>query len=203
MKKSLLLIFVFFFTLTAAKAKKELSGIIVYEKDTVAVTFLIPINVFTLSPKYLKLQEGVKYLNAEGKRKKIYPEEAKEIQFEYLGENIRMISKKYTVQGVFFSSTSVIFLKMEVDGYLKLFLHQSTQTSSNFNGQGSTSLVTSYVVQKGNGEFKKLPTIEFRYEMTTYFNDCPELVTKLEEKVFRKRDRVKIVEFYNANCHNN
>lgn len=35
-----------------------------------------------------------------------------------------------------------------------------------------------------------------------YFKDCPDLINKLKNKKFKKRDIVEVVEYYNENCGN-
>ena len=40
----------------------------------------------------------------------------------------------------------------------------------------------------------------FKKAASTYFKDCPKLVTKIQNKELKKRDIVEIVEFYNENC---
>jgi hypothetical protein len=40
----------------------------------------------------------------------------------------------------------------------------------------------------------------FKKAATAYFNDCPDLVEKIETKEYRKRDIRAIIEFYNSKC---
>jgi hypothetical protein len=42
----------------------------------------------------------------------------------------------------------------------------------------------------------------FKKVIAEYFKDCPSLVTKVENKEFRKNDIYEIVEYYNENCGN-
>jgi hypothetical protein len=40
----------------------------------------------------------------------------------------------------------------------------------------------------------------FKKRAKAYFEDCPELVYKIENETFKRKDLVKIAAFYNSNC---
>lgn len=72
---------------------------------------------------------------------------------------------------------------------------------------GNYYSISSYYVSKDNGnivihlgEKGTIFTKNFKKAASEYFNDCSELVEKIQSKEFRKRDIVEIVEYYNGNC---
>ena len=141
------------------------------------MTFNIPFNFLSREPNYEKLQYKVKYFDPAGKKVVLKADNAKEIQFQFAGENVRMLSRYNSIGiGNIFSMSTHIFLKLEMDGKLKL--------------------------QKENGELKRPKGMSFRKDMTEYFSDCPALVEKIEDKDFRKSDLEMMVNFYNSNCSN-
>lgn len=209
MRKMILLTIVgLIFTLNSEA--KRIKGEIFYENDTISVTLKIPMKLFTNEPNYETLQNKVKYFDSSGIKKILKPDQAKEVRFVYEAENIRMISSINSLKlGNVFSNNSNIFLKLEIDGPIKLFNYYYSQTSPGMydgpNGMvsvGFTFNVEKYVLQKGNGELKRYKGLTFRKDMMEHFKDCPELLKKIENKEFRKNDIESIVEYYNTYFNN-
>jgi hypothetical protein len=117
----LLLGIVFAFELQA----KKISGTIIFERDTLDVTFNIPVGFLSSEINFEGLQYKVKYYDSNGKKITLRPHEAKEIRFTYNNQTIRMLSRlnnfdNWTTWNVLGSNTH-IFLKLEIDGEVKLF----------------------------------------------------------------------------------
>lgn len=194
---------IFIFKLEA----KKIEGQIFYKNDTVYVTMNIPVKFFTQKPNYKKLQYKIKYFDSLGVKKVLRPDDAEEVRFTYLYEKVRMLSRTNTLGlGNIFSMSSNIFLRIEIDGDLKLFTYYYTQSyQMNNTSIGMSRGVFFYseeksILQKGDGELKRPKGLRFRKDMIQYFNDCPELSKKIEVKVFRKSDLDSIVRFYNRSC---
>lgn len=187
---------------------KKIEGKIFFENDTLDVIFNIPIKFFTQEPNYEKLQYKVKYYDSTGKIIVIQPDNANEIQFTYNFEDVRMLSRNNSLGlGNAFSRSRSIFLKLEIEGKLKLFNYYYTQyaagtynASSGMMTGGYAYGVERYILQKENGELKRPKGLTFKKDMIEYFSDCPALVEKIESKDFRKNDLEFIVSFYNSNC---
>lgn len=187
---------------------RKYPGQIIFQNDTMNVTFNIPFKLFSLNPNYERLQYRVKYFGQDGKPIILKPDQAKEIRFKFEGEDIRMISRYNTLGlGSIFNISANIFLRIEIEGKLKLFRYYYTQSSGGYyNGTtgmwsgGYSYTVEKYVLQKGNGELMRPRALSFKKDMAKYFNDCPELVTKIEKKDFRRDDLTEIVDFYNTSC---
>jgi len=207
MRKLVLLVTIGLLSSITLNAKK-INGEIIFENDTVEVMFKIPFKFFTQEPNYEKLQVKVKYYNSDGTKVILRPDDAKEIRFNDGYEDIRMLSRYNSLGiGSIFSTSSNIFLRLEIDGNVKLFSYYYTQSSGGmYNGATGTMTggysysVEKYILQKGELELKRTKGLMFRKDMVEYFSDCPELAEKIKEKEFRKGDMISIVRFYNNHC---
>lgn len=185
---------------TQAHAKK-VKGWIYRNNEKIEVTFKIPFGIAS-GPVYERIQNRIVYFDQNGKRNVLKPEDAKEFRFDYEGEEIRMVSVNGDLEdGAPMTWGSRIFLKLEIDGMVKLYRHDYTQTNYSSTMAMSTSYnVERYLLQKGNEKLKRPRTLTFRKDMLQYFSECPELCDKIESKEFKKRELESIVEFYNAQC---
>lgn len=208
MKNVFLVIIFLLITLSNVKAKKIEGLIILNNDETLEVTFIIPFGFLSPEPSYLKLQTRVRYIDSSNQKKVLKPDDAKEISFMHNGYEIRMLSVQDDLQlSSLFSSQTKVFLKLEIDGNLKLFNSYATQQSPGmYNASmgmstgGYSYSVERYVLQKGNGELFRPRGISFRKDMSAFFSDCPELVQKIQNKDFRKGDLELIVKEYNKKC---
>lgn len=207
MKKLLLLVLISVSSTFSAIAKK-VEGKIIRENDTLYVILNIPVKFFDVDPNYESLQYRVKYFDKTGKKITVWPNEAKEIQFKYNFENVRLLSRVNTLGGKnIFLSRNRIFLKLEKEGKLNLFRYYYTQSSpgmynasSGMMMPGSSYGVEQYILQKGDQDLKQPKTLTFKKDMAQYFSDCPTLVKQIESRDFRKGDMEQIVDFYNDKC---
>ena len=197
-------------------AGDKVEGKIIFNNDSIInVTFIIPINLLTNTPKFQILQNGVKYFDANGAKTKLLPGSAKEIQFVLNDENIRMLTKYYNHQ--------MLFLKISIDGRAKLYDFYFNQNSPVINNastgniyqvpnnsvgmypiyrgnkdSGSLNYAGMYLLQKGDEELIKIKVLRFKKEMCEFFNDCPALVKKIKSG---SKDMEAIVRFYNSECN--
>ena len=207
MRNFILITFLLLNYLTLSARKIE--GTIIFEKDTIDVTFKIPIKFFEQEPNYEKLQYKVKYYDSKGNKVVLKPDQAKEIRFNDGFEDVRMLSRVNSLDlGNIFSLSTHIFLKLEIDGKLKMFSYYYTQHSAGmYNGTTGTMTggysysVEKYILQKKGQELKRPKGLFFRKDMAEYFSDCPELSKKIKEKDFHK-DVGRIVQYYNSHCGN-
>ncbi|HYG18826.1 MAG TPA: hypothetical protein VD816_07850 [Ohtaekwangia sp.] len=186
---------------------KKIPGKIVYRDKVVDVIFNIPFGILSFSPDYRKLQEGVTYYNAKGDREKIRAGLAREIIFTFKGKTIRMVSVNTPLDSRVFSSVrSKLFLKIEVDGALRLFtIYAVRHTAPTMNSAGGMSgggshTVEQYALQRGNEDLVQPYWLKFRKEMVPYFQDCPELADKIQKRELGFDDLTLIAAFYNSHC---
>lgn len=115
-----------------------------------------------------------------------------------------MVSRENTLG---LGKSSKIFLKLEIDGDLKLFNYYYTQytygsynTMTGVNFGGPTNKAEKFLLQKGDEELMRPKILSYRKDLIQYLNDCPELSKKIEDHEFNFNDLESIVRFYNLNC---
>lgn len=192
MKKLILLTFIGLITIFKISAKKiEVEGQIIY-KNNKKVNVIIRVHTSNIANNllYSALQDEIIYFNVDtkkqneiihyntkkGKKKKLKPEDAKEVRFIFKNENIRILPLKF--------SNKSIFLKLRVDGYLKLFDYYSDER---------------FILQKGKA-LTIITEFKFRQTMIEYFSDCPGLAEQIKRRKFKKKDIEEIVIYYNLKC---
>jgi hypothetical protein len=205
MRSFLLITALVFFSLHADG--KKIPGTIIANGKSNEVMFDIKVPLLSDEPNFERIQYKVHYYDHFGKKRILRPAEAEEIRFKYLGAEVRMISCANTFDaGSIFSASPKIFLKLEIDGFLKLYRFYYTQaTGGSFNAGGGYSPGMSYTVdnlifQRGNGPLKRPRSLGWKKDMLEYFSDCPSLSDRIESKDLRKKEIEAIVMYYNQNC---
>lgn len=207
MKKVALLFTIILTCFTSTLFARKIEGQIISSADTQNVVFNIPFRFLSKVPNFERLQIRVRYYDASGKLVTLKPDDAEEIRFMLGREQIRMLSRPNTLGANIFSNQKNIFLRLKIDGPLKMFHYYYTQTSPGMysGATGGMSAGYSYsvenrILQKNNGELKRPRGLSFRKDMREYFSDCPQLIERIEAKDFRRSDMEAIVRFYNLNC---
>ena len=206
MKKILLpVLFTLLATLSIQAAKKVSGYFIDLSGKKNNVTFLIQFDLFGSVPQFENLQYKVTYVEND-KKIKLSPDDASEISFTHKGITYRMISvtNPYGSSAVFSSSTSV-FLKLEVDGMIRLFSFFSSHhnpgmynSSTGTTTGGTTSTSERYLLQKGNGEIIRPRSLYFKKDVIPLFDDCEVMNDKI--KTVTKATVEAIVKEYNEKC---
>ncbi|MGI9159778.1 MAG: hypothetical protein ACR2K1_08510 [Saprospiraceae bacterium] len=193
---------------------ERIKGLIITKaQDTLDVTFEIPLLSRSKQPNYERLQRGVTYYDANGKKQTLNPAEAVEIHFTHDNEVIRMRTRfnplVFLGGSINLQAGSSVLLRLLEDGPTQLFLYYYSQ---NTTGIGTSLIVeiimacwmkptAVHILQKGDsGELKSIQPANFKKDMTAFFSDCPELVRKIEEKEYKREDLRAMVQFYNTQC---
>lgn len=187
---------------------KKIQGVIISNGKSKQVTFDIKVPLLADEPNFERIQYKVRYYDESGKKQTLRPDDADEIRFDYLGMEVRMISCVNTLGGGnIFSTSSRIFLKLEIDGPLKLYRFYFKQSTPGYYGgaggafsPGATYTVDNLIFQKGNGPLKQPRTLGWKKDMLDYFRDCPALSELIESKDLRRKEIEAIVLYYNRNC---
>jgi hypothetical protein len=206
MKK--LLIIGFLMLIVANAWARKVKGYIVKDGKSREVTFNVRVNFLADEPNLEKLQFRVKYYDENGKKHILLPTDASEISFDLGGTPVRMVSVTNTLNlGSIFSSNPRVFLKIEIDGPLKMYRYYYTQHNPSMYTGAGVGFSTGYsytldnvVFQKGNGILKNIKGLGWKKDMMEYFEDCPALAGLIENKDLKRRDVEAIVTFYNQNC---
>lgn len=187
---------------------KKIQGTIIVNGESREVTFDIKVPLLADEPNFERIQYKVRYYDESGKKHTLRPEDADEIRFEYDGMDVRMISCLNTLGGgSIFLSSSKIFLKLEIDGPLRLYrFYYQQMTAGHYGGAGGgyspgvSYRVENLVFQKGNGPLKQPRALGWKKDMLEYFSDCPSLGELIQSKDLKRKEIEAIVMFYNRNC---
>ncbi len=176
---------------------QKVYGEIILEYDVLSVMFDIPKGHDLDELDYTRIQNKVRYVDITGRKKILKPEDAVEFRFEHNGEEVRMVS----VSNVTSSLSTSVFMKLEIDGTLKLYRYYDAtfRTSNTFVDQPG-GIGSKEFIQKGNGNLISVDALSFKEKISDYLSDCTELVEKLEEKDLKKKDISFIVKYYNIYC---
>ncbi len=209
MNKYIFVLALFIFVSNALLAKRVKGFFITQNNDTANVNFNIPIDLLTGEPNMEILQWKIKYFDANNKKQTLKPSQAKEVFFTIDSKEVRMVSKLNNLGfiGSLFGDNSFIFLKIIVDGKMKLYNYYFSQgLPGRYDAtKGITTVCTSYsaelfILQKDTAGLFKISWLSFKKDMIDYLSDCPELAKKVEGKTYRRNDMELIVNEYNREC---
>jgi len=203
--KRYLAAFLLIIMFTQTQAKK-LKGYVIYNnQEKVEVLMTVPFIKFTDNPDYLKMQTEIHCLQ-NNKSIVVHPENALEISFTQDDQQIRMLSVENDLQ-LPGKKTERVFLKLEIDGEIKLFRsYEVSSTPGMYNSP--TGLTTGrnsriydrYVLQRNGGPLTRLEGSSFKKDAVEFFQGCPDLMTRIEEKELKKDDLKQIVREFNSTC---
>ena len=98
-------------------------------------------------------------------------------------------------------------LEIVKDGFLKLYVQDSSHFTSNVGFGINTRTVLTYFLKRTTDKLGQyfiavgyLPKIPFDKVIESYFTDCPLLQQKVASGEFKKKHMEEIVKFYNENC---
>jgi hypothetical protein len=188
MKKALLLIFTLSTCFSFAQK----------EKGTVTLIDGTILNGYVSVSNKIKFRSSLEeksttYDYESAKEATVVDKKGKESKFEYV---------------VIKENKKPIILEILVDGFLRLYTENTTQYTSSFGGGGMGGFRSSstYYLKKQTEEIAQQCAAfgyignSFKKFINSYFTDCPEIITKVEKKEFKKKNYDEIVEFYNSNC---
>ncbi len=150
-------------------------------------------NKTTYSPDWRSLQRKITWYDSLNKKHTFYPSEIKEFGFTYKNEKYIFLSRKYDLKMCL--EDSCVFLKLEVNGYLKLF--NTVQLIRNGPMPCTGTLVDRYVIQKGEEPLFALTPFLFKTDTPLFFIECPELADKIRNREYKIEDAKAIANYYN------
>lgn len=176
---------------------------IIYPNDTIEVVLEIRFPILAKEPAYENMQSNVYYYGPNGKFVVVKPKDALEVQFTLDGKLVRLISKNVKEAGLTRSSKPK-FLRLHTDGKMRMYYwYWSTRTAAAPGTPGSMSMsFTGFVLQREGGNLKAFSGFYTQESLVEYFNDCPDVVAKIQSTAWRKRDSEELVAIYNEKCGN-
>lgn len=203
--KKILLCFSLFFLLFSPAFGKKVPGYFISNKgDTVQVYFRLSVSLLRGEPSYSRLQNKAVYFNQQGEKHVLRPSAAREICIFYKNDTVRMLSRFNNIglPTPLFHYDGKVFLKLEADGLVKLFSYKQ-KSQGGFGssglpaGLGFSYAYERYVLQYGSNPLLQVRGISFRRDMMDFFSDYPELVEKIDKRMYRKEHLALIVKEYN------
>jgi hypothetical protein len=194
--KNLFFISCLLFLSVNAFASKKIEGTLIDSSGQVLkVTFKIPITTLEQGVNFFELQKRVIYYNEQGKKMNAWPNEIKEIKFEYQGKTVRMISCSNTIGlGGPFSKNYNLLMELVVDGPLKLFRHYDMFS----NGRRLYIPEILFILMNPDGILAETHRFAFVEEMTVHVRNCPALVKKIQDREYTYKDMATVVAAYNT-----
>lgn len=159
---------------------------------------------------FVNLQKGTVLIDSLGVKHRIKPDKFKLVEIEYGNERITMVSmKRNSKMGSFFKKILIpdTFIKQELSGILGLYTYYSVQNNSHYNAvtggmsYGGPKVVVSQFIKK-DGRLHYLRNIGFMKKMTEVLCGCTQVLEKLDNGTYNKKDIYNIIEEYNTSCGN-
>lgn len=183
--------------------KKVFDGVILKKSGkTLKTKFEFTVSKFDNVLDVEAIQKEVNYLDSAGVKHVLSPEDVAEIRFTHDSTEYRMLAcpNKIKLGGGALRAPKIIFLKLELDGKLRLLRYYESSTSTSPTGKEMKTVTRRYVLRKSNDDMIKPESDDFKKDMSEFFEDCQSMVFKISKQEFTKKDMQKIVRFYNAEC---
>ena len=168
-----LIAFLLLLTAECTQARKVEGYFITNRNDTVKTYFYSP-NLFSY---------GVLYLDSTNKRKWLSPDVAKEIDFRYKNQSIKIVSKEYQTTYIAFRGRHVtlshIFIEIIDDaGYMKLYFYSTREQQEGVFQKKNDNLFFAHIFSDFRSHYRE----EERKGLVQYFSDCPDVEEKFKDK---------------------
>lgn len=189
------------FVFSATTIAERVSGVIIFENETINATFEIPSRVIPEGIDYLSLQKKVIYFDSKNVQQEVLPIDAKEVQLFLPNDTIRLVSVEVNGDLVSeFKDRKHMFLKLIVDGEAQLFRYFSIEyrpyVGVNFI-QGGPDKGSEYVLRRANENFLWPKRSRFKKQMSSFLASRPDIVTKINMGQYQMKDLPKIIEDFN------
>jgi hypothetical protein len=166
--------------------------------DTNFVSFEIPI-VPPNKVDVLRLHDGLTFFDSNDNERALKPHQAKAFFFTYDDVDYHFVacqdylnlSKKLVK-----SASTYLFLRLEVEGSMRLFSYTYTQHV----GIDFSYPTTMMVYKRKNDLFFVPKPMSYKKSLIDYFEDCKEIQDKIKYNFFETDDDIEIVKLYNLVC---
>lgn len=202
-----LLFFCFLSNLAFADEVKVPGTVITKEGERIRGSLWVHYFPYDSTLNFYRLQPGVKFVSVNGVRIDLNPKSIAEYRFEWMGQEIRMLSsdckekKKFTRK-----SWKNVFLKLEVDGRMKVLIYYhsvSNLTPSGpppRHGYYTSAPVQEEVLKRDGEQGVKMTDLRNPETRKAFFADCPDLYERVEDENPHFGECMLIAKYYNANC---
>ena len=198
MKKMILLMV----CLTSLSLQSEARKVKGYYLDSQLDTFYVTFNIHVSPPNEVDiryLHNGLTFWDANDNQRVLKPHQAKGFFFTYNNVDYQFVScqdylnlSKHVVK----KASTYLFLKVEVEGSMRLLSYSYTQNV----GIDFSVLTTMMLYQRRNDLLFAPKIMGTKRSLVKYFEDCPQVRDKIKSNFLGKGDEVKMVELYNSFC---
>lgn len=173
---------------------------ITLKNDTVYTTFLIDKMLLSDELDYLKLQYRVVRLDSAGEKVKLFTRDI--LEYGFVLDNENFIFRKCFE--IIENKVSLSFLHLVKDGCIAKYKMYTASATGGKNGVVITHVNGEIVYSKNKGKLFYIPwRSTFTEDMSEWLKDCPEMVGKIKNKEYTRKDVDTIIEEYNSKCCTN
>ncbi len=171
------------------------------------VKFDLPLQVAPKMVNYQKVQYKIRYVDPYGRKKEVLPTQAKRIVFIEGRDTVKLHSVPNNMglrNG--FKKVERLFLRLELDGELKLYRFYSLSTSPGMHNAvtGVTNSnysfpLESFILHKEN-TWLQLKRESYMADMQRLLWSCPNVSSHLAYRNLTARQIAQVVQEYNSSC---
>jgi len=167
----------------------------------------IPVDLLSDEINFQAIQFTLKYYDKNGDKQKLYLELIYEVGLNYYGEKIvlrKLINSIDLVPMALFDTRHILLklVKEDVVSSYSFYGTWYTVTQGGFGLAGSGSFYNYgvLILVKKDGTMVDSSTGSFKNKIRKFFSDCPELVEKINDKIFKRKHIEEVIEYYKLNC---
>lgn len=201
-------IFVLLFVFNFSYSKNIEGYYITTNNEKFNTVFDIPVGLLSDEINFEAIQFVLKYYDKNGEKQKLDLKLIHEVGFEYYGEKfvLRKLKNALDLAPNLIFDTSYILLRIIKEDIISEYSFSRTGymvNGSGFGGVGGGSFYKygSGILVKKDGTMVDPSTGSFRKKMREFFSDCPDLVNKLNDKVYKRNQLDQVIEYYKVNCY--
>lgn len=200
--------FAFLFVFNFSYSSKLEGYYITTDNEKINTFFNIPVDAVAQEIYFQELVFGVKYYDENDKKQKLNLKNVKEIGFYYLGKKtiLKCLANTGNLGTNHIGDTSYVLLLPIKEDIISIYYYPKSSYSPGFmsgssNNMGSFQSDDSTVLVKSDGKMVEPHSLgSFKNKMKDFFSDCPELVKKIDGKIYKAKHLQEIIADYQKNC---
>lgn len=200
-------IFALLFVFNCSYGKKIEGYYITTTKEKFNAVFDISVGALTDEINFEAIQFALKYYDANGERQKLDLSTIYEVGFKYNEEQfvLRKLRNFLDLNALYAFDTTYMLLRIIKEDVISSYVFSGTGYMVNSNGFGGAGTGKFYkfgsgILVKKDGTMINPSTGSFRKKMRAFFYDCPALVDKINDKVYKRNQIDEIIAYYKENC---
>jgi hypothetical protein len=187
---------------------KKIEGYYIKKNNEKVTTFFnVPVNL-SEEINFQAMTFSIKYFDENDKKQKLDLSNVKELGFEYLGKKVVLKCFLNTAElgGLDFGDKKYVLLKPIREDVIGVYYFSTEMTTPGFmTGPGGHMMGSTYhfeaeVLVKFDGQMVQPGIGLFKRKMKDFFSDCPELVKKIDDKVYKRQHIKEMILFYKQKC---